>query len=68
MVLKSTTGNNTWDLFVTNHPAKVNRFEIMPQISDHNTVFLEVNLKTKTLKQKPERHTFMIKAIFKKGS
>ena len=25
----------------------------MPQISDHNTVFLEVNLKAKTIKQKP---------------
>ena len=31
------------------------RVEIMPQISDHNTVFLEVNLKAKTIKQKPRK-------------
>ncbi len=27
----------------------------MPQISDHSTVFLEVNLKAKTLNQKPRK-------------
>ena len=55
VVLKPTRGNNILDLFFTNHPAKVNRVEIMPQISDHNTVFLEVNLKAKTIKQKPRK-------------
>ena len=29
----------------------------MPQISDHNTVFLEVNLKAKTIKQKAPEDT-----------
>ena len=57
VVLKPTRGKNTLDLFFTNHPAKVNRVENMPQISDHNTVFLEVNLKAKTLSQKAQEDT-----------
>ena len=52
-LLKPTRGNNILDLFFTSHQAKINRIEIMPQISDHNTVILEINLKAKTIKQKP---------------
>ena len=55
VVLKPTRGNNTLDLFFTNHPGKVNRVEIMPQISDHSTVFLEINLKAKIHHQKPRK-------------
>ena len=55
VVLKPTGGNNILDLFFTSHPAKINRVEIMSQISDYNTVFLEVNLKAKTIKQKPRK-------------
>ena len=53
VVLEPTRGKNILDLFLTNHPVKVNRVEIMPPISDHNTVFIEVNLKAKIIKQKP---------------
>ena len=52
-VLEPTRGKNILDLFFTNHPSKVNWVEIMPQISNHSTVFVEVNLKAKLNMQKP---------------
>ena len=53
VVLEPTRGKNILDLFLTNHPSKVNWVEIMPQISNHSTVFVEVNLKAKLNMQKP---------------
>ena len=53
VVLEPTRGKNILDLFLTNHPSKVNWVEIMPQISDHSIVFMEVNLKAKLNMQKP---------------
>ena len=53
VVLEPTRGKNILDLFLTNHPFKVNWVEIMPQISNHSTVFVEVNLKAKCNMQKP---------------
>ena len=55
VVLEPTRGKNILDLFLTNHPSKVNWVEIMPQISDHSTVFVEVNLKAKLNMQKPHK-------------
>ena len=53
VVLEPTRGKIILDLFLTNHPSKVNWVEIMPQISDHSTVFVEVDLKAKLNMQKP---------------
>ena len=53
VVLEPTRGKNILDLFLTNHPSKVNWVEIMLQISNHSTVFVEVNLKAKLNMQKP---------------
>ena len=36
-----TRGNNTLDLFLTNHPSLVPRVEGMPGLSDHDVVYLE---------------------------
>ena len=63
VVLKPTRGNNILDLFFTNHPAKVNRVEIMSQISDHNTVFWKSTSRLKPSSKSPRRYTFTIKVI-----
>ena len=48
VVLEPTRGKNILDLFLTNHPSKVNRVEIMMQIRDHSTVFVEGEPQSKT--------------------
>ena len=55
VVLEPTRGKNILDLFLTNHPSKVNWVEIMLQISDHSTVYVEVNLKEKLNMQKSHK-------------
>ena len=63
VVLEPTRGKNILDLFLTNHPSKVNQVEIMLQISDYSTVFVEVNLKAKLNMQKPAKFIFATKVI-----
>ncbi len=55
MVDKPIRLNNTLDLLATNWPNQVNRVEIMPDISDHSTIFVETSIKTAKLRQMPRK-------------
>ena len=44
IVTKPTRNNNILDLFITNRPTLLNRFEIIPGISDHGIVYVDTNI------------------------
>ena len=52
VIANPTRCTNTLDLFITNNPTIVNRWEIAPSISDHDIVFAEVDVKPKNNYQK----------------
>jgi hypothetical protein len=53
MVEEPTRGENTLDLILTNNPSTFMRTETIPGISDHDTVFAEIDIATKRKIQKP---------------
>ena len=57
VVDKPTRGNNTLDLLFTNNSSIVNRVETLPKLgqSDHDVVFVEINIKPETRPQKPRK-------------
>ena len=48
-----TRQENTLDLMLTNLPSQIPRTEVIPGISDHDIVFVELNITPTKLKQKP---------------
>ena len=44
MVEEPTRGSNTLDLFCTNAPGRVNRTHTLPGISDHDCVYMEIDI------------------------
>ncbi|XP_076448236.1 uncharacterized protein LOC143284959 [Babylonia areolata] len=54
MVMEPTEGNNTMDLFLTNHPNLVPRTETLPGIADHDTVYMEMQIHPPK-KRQPQR-------------
>jgi hypothetical protein len=44
IITKPTRELNTLDLFITNNPTIVNRWEVLPGISDHDIIFAEVDI------------------------
>jgi hypothetical protein len=54
LVLKPTRINNTLDLMITNNQSRVNRTEILPGISDHDTILCELDISPSKVNQ-PKR-------------
>ena len=52
MVEEPTRGSNTLDLFCTNAPGRVNRTHTLPGISDHDCVYMEIDINPIRPKQK----------------
>ena len=55
MVTTATREENILDLFITKRPSLLNRCEVIPGISDHETVFVNINIephRTKPAKRK----------------
>ena len=44
MVMEPTKGENTLDLFLTNHPNLIPRTETLPGIADHDAVYMEIEI------------------------
>ena len=55
LVEEPTRGKNTLDLFATNAPSKIIKVEVLPGISDHDIVAIEVDISPKRRKQKPRK-------------
>ena len=53
MVTSPTQGQNILDLFFTTNPTLVNKISILPGLSDHDIVLVEVNSRPKIIKQIP---------------
>jgi hypothetical protein len=53
LVKQPTRGSNTLDIVVTNHPDSFRRVEALTVLSDHDIVFIEVNINPKKSIQKP---------------
>jgi hypothetical protein len=52
LIEQPTRQDNTLDLMITNLPSQIPRTEIIPSISDHDIVFVELNITPTKLKQK----------------
>ena len=52
VVLEPTRENNTLDVFIIHNPTIKNRWEIAPDVSDHDIVFAEVDMKPRKNIQK----------------
>lgn len=55
IIEKETRGKNILDLILTNNPTTINRWEVMPGISDHDCCFAEINLHPSKNTQKPRK-------------
>lgn len=55
VVLEPTRGDNTLDLFITNHPQLVPRVEVRQGLSDHDLVYCEFNIYPQKKKQQPRQ-------------
>ena len=55
MVDKPTRLNNTLDLFLTTNPTLVNKITTLPGLSDHDAVYVDVNIKPQSNKQTPRK-------------
>ena len=58
IVDEPTRGDNILDLLFTNNPTLINNAQCMPPLSqqaDHNTVFIDMNIKPKVNKQPPRK-------------
>ena len=53
MVTSPTRGQNILDLFFTTNPTLVNKTSILPGLSDHDIVLVEVNSRPEIIKQVP---------------
>ena len=53
MVQEPTRRNNTLDLILTNSPSKIIRVDILPGLSDHAIVFVELDMRPIKYQQKP---------------
>ena len=53
MVTSPTRGQNILDLFFTTNPTSVNKTFILPGLSDHDIVLVEVNSRPEIIKQVP---------------
>ena len=53
MVTSPTWGQNILDLFFTTNPTLVNKVSILPGLSDHDIVLVEVNSRPEIIKQVP---------------
>ena len=62
MVDKTTRGENTLDLFLTNNPSFVTKVTTLPGVSDHDIVNVEVNLKPQSYRQVPRKVPLFRKA------
>ncbi len=62
-VVEEPTGDKaTLDLIITNQPAKINRVEVIPGISDHDIPLVEVDVSPIGWKQTPRNITLYSKA------
>ena len=55
MVEKPTRLNNILDLFLTNNPTLVNKVTTLPGLSEHDAVYIDVNIRPQIDKQKPRK-------------
>jgi hypothetical protein len=58
VVTEHTRGGNILDLVFTNNPTLINNVQTMPPLStsaDHNTVFVDMNIKPQVCKQTPRK-------------
>ena len=55
VVEEPTRKDNTLDLFLTNRPNKVLRVDVLPGVSDHDMVFLELDMRPVKQKQKSRK-------------
>ena len=55
MVTSPTRDKHVLDLFFTNNPTLVNRSNVIPGLSDHDTVQITLNVTAKPIKQKPRK-------------
>ena len=53
VVMEPTRCSNILDLFLTNNPGQVQTVKILPGLSDHDIVSLQINCKPTILRQKP---------------
>ena len=55
MVESATRSKNTLDLILTNLPSRILRTDVIPGISDHDTVHTELDMRPATKFQKPRK-------------
>ena len=62
MVTSPTRGQNILDLFFTTNPTLVNKTSILPGLSDHDIVIVEINSRPEIIKQVPRDITLYKKS------
>ena len=62
LVEEPTRGVNTLDLIISNCPQLIPRIEVMPGLSDHDTVFCEIAVHSQMRKQNPRQIPLYAKA------